>query len=174
MGTPTHQPIPDATKGQHRVRPWLPGMDRAVERRGTTCPPCKASEETPRKPTMTASTRLGTRPATEGRTTATISATSRLATAARARASVTTQATSNRTGPRPSMRGTAPTRARTRARAIRTRTRPRAPTRRTSPTRRRQPRSDGYSTSTGRVRPNPDPAEDDGVKDVPDHTGRST
>ena len=154
-------PYPPADPRCHQgaVRPWLPGMDSAVERRGSTCPPCQASEESkardPRKPTMTASTRPGTRPATEAKTTATASATSRPATAARARTSVMTPVTSNRPGPRPAMRGMAWTRVRTRARAISTRTRPRVPTRRISPMRRRWPRSDGYSMR--RARPNSRP-----------------
>ena len=35
----------DATKRQFRVSLWFPGMDRAVERRVSTCLPCQASVE---------------------------------------------------------------------------------------------------------------------------------
>ena len=39
IGHSAHQGV-DATKRQLRVRLWFPGMDRAVERRVSTCLPC--------------------------------------------------------------------------------------------------------------------------------------
>ena len=54
IGHSAHQGV-DATKRQLRVRVWFPGMDRAVERRVSTCLPCQASVESkardPLKPT---------------------------------------------------------------------------------------------------------------------------
>ena len=54
LGHSAHQGV-DATKRQLRVRLWFPGMDKAVERRVSTCLPCQASVESkardPLKPT---------------------------------------------------------------------------------------------------------------------------
>jgi hypothetical protein len=44
IGHSAHQGV-DATKRPLRVRLWFPGMDRAVERRVSTCLPCQASME---------------------------------------------------------------------------------------------------------------------------------
>ena len=54
LGHSAHQGV-DATKRQLRVRLWFPGMDKAVERRVSTCLACQASVESkakdPLKPT---------------------------------------------------------------------------------------------------------------------------
>ena len=54
IGHSAHQGV-EATKRQLRVRLWFPGMDRAMERRVSTCLPCQASVESkardPLKPT---------------------------------------------------------------------------------------------------------------------------
>ena len=54
LGHSAHQGV-DATKRQLRVRLWFPGMDKAVERRVSTCLVCQASVESkakdPMKPT---------------------------------------------------------------------------------------------------------------------------
>ena len=44
LGHSAHQGE-DATKRQLRVRLWFPGMDKAVERRVSTCLACQASAE---------------------------------------------------------------------------------------------------------------------------------
>ena len=44
LGHSAHQGM-DATKRQLRVRLWFPGMDRAVERRVSSCLVCQASVE---------------------------------------------------------------------------------------------------------------------------------
>ena len=54
LGHSVHKGV-DATKRQLRVRLWFPGMDRAVERRVSSCLACQASVESkardPLKPT---------------------------------------------------------------------------------------------------------------------------